>query len=182
MIYTQEHGLMTIAQMLLRWSDKNCGIFNTLCTLVWVFAHCENKKKVNNRQAFHQYCSNLFFLFCTQIIRNFIMAKDGEFIVSQIKQNVARKEKMRANARRPIGFQSISLVKYKKDYQLQLRFKADESVYSSGFITPQMMNQCREIPSLKPDYGVVKTSPYIFYSSVFAFDQVLNMLQIKIGT
>lgn len=37
---------MTIAQMLLRWCDKDCGIFNTLCTLVWVFAHCDTKKQV----------------------------------------------------------------------------------------------------------------------------------------
>jgi abnormal spindle-like microcephaly-associated protein len=42
----QDYGLMTIAQMLLRWCDKDCGIFNTLCTLVWVFAHCENKRAV----------------------------------------------------------------------------------------------------------------------------------------
>lgn len=42
----QEYGLTTISQMLLRWCDKDCGIFNTLCTLVWVFAHCDNNKKV----------------------------------------------------------------------------------------------------------------------------------------
>lgn len=30
---------MTIAQMLLRWCDKECGIFITLCTLVWIFGH-----------------------------------------------------------------------------------------------------------------------------------------------
>lgn len=41
---------MTIAQMLLRWCDKDCGIFNTLCTLVWVFAHCEFKSKVSSRR------------------------------------------------------------------------------------------------------------------------------------
>lgn len=39
---------MTIAQMLLRWCDKDCGIFNTLCTLIWVFAHCDTKKKVRD--------------------------------------------------------------------------------------------------------------------------------------
>lgn len=44
----QESGLVTIAQMLLRWSDKDCPIFNTLCTLVWVFIHSEEKKKVNH--------------------------------------------------------------------------------------------------------------------------------------
>lgn len=108
------------------------------------------------------------------------MMKDGEFIVSQIKQNVLRKENMRKNSRRPIGFQSISLIKYKKDYQLQLRHhQSQATVYSSGFITPSMLQQCREIPSLQPDYGVVKTMPYIFYSSVFAFDNVLKVLGIE---
>lgn len=112
------------------------------------------------------------------MIRNF-MTQDGEFILSQIKQNVLRKENMRKNSRRPIGFQSISLVKYKKDYNQQLRFQPQATVYSSGFITPAMLQQCREIPSLQPDYGVVKLKPYIFYSSVFAFDNVLSVLSIK---
>jgi hypothetical protein len=107
------------------------------------------------------------------------MMKDGEFIVAQIKQNVLRKENMRKNSRRPIGFQSISLVKYKKDYQMQLRYQPHSTVYSSGFITPQMLQQCREMPSLQPDYGVTKTMPYIFYSSVFAFDNILKSLGIN---
>lgn len=42
----QQGGLVTIAQILLRWCDKDCEIFNTLCTLVWVFAHCPIKCKV----------------------------------------------------------------------------------------------------------------------------------------
>ena len=85
---------------------------------------------------------------------------------------------MRKNSRRPIGFQSISLVKYKKDYQQQLRYQ-QTSAYSSGFITAEMLRQCREMPSIEPDYGVVKTMPYIFYSSVFAFNNVLKLLNIK---
>lgn len=107
------------------------------------------------------------------------MLKDGEFIISQIKQNVARKENMRKNSRRPIGFQSISLIKYKKDYLQQLRFNPQATVYSSGFITPEMLQQCHEMPSLQSDYGVVKTKPYIFYSSVFAFDKLLHKLEIE---
>lgn len=107
------------------------------------------------------------------------MAKDGEYIVAQITQNVLRKENMRKNSRRPIGFQSISLVKYKKDYQLQLRHQPQSNVYSSGFITPAMLQQCRELPSFQPDYGVVKTLPYIFYSSVFAFENILSILNIR---
>uniref|UniRef100_A0A1B0D2H3 Uncharacterized protein n=1 Tax=Phlebotomus papatasi TaxID=29031 RepID=A0A1B0D2H3_PHLPP len=34
-----------IAQMLLRWSDKQCGIFNTLCTLIWVFIQDPKKNR-----------------------------------------------------------------------------------------------------------------------------------------
>lgn len=107
-----------------------------------------------------------------------MMERNGEFIISQIKQSVIRKENMRKNSRRPIGYQSISLVKYKKDYQMQLRYKQDATVFSSGFITPEMMRQCRELPSLQPDYGVVKTSPYIFYSAVFAFESLRKILDI----
>ncbi|CAO1402944.1 unnamed protein product [Diamesa serratosioi] len=154
----QEQGLMTIAQMLLRWCDKDCGIFNTLCTLVWVFAHCDTKK---------------------QMIRKFMMQQDGSFVMSQIRVQVKRKENMRANSKKPIGFQSISLHKYQKDYQL-LQQKQYISQYSSGFITPAMLQQCKQMPSFAPDYGVVKTKPYIFYSSVFAYDQILRILDINL--
>ena len=33
--------------MLLRWCDKDCGIFSTLCTLLWVLAHDNKKKNVS---------------------------------------------------------------------------------------------------------------------------------------
>lgn len=46
----QEGGLVTVAQMLLRWCDKDSEIFNTLCTLIWVFAHCPKKRKVSGGQ------------------------------------------------------------------------------------------------------------------------------------
>ncbi|CAO1438479.1 unnamed protein product [Diamesa tonsa] len=154
----QEQGLMTIAQMLLRWCDKDCGIFNTLCTLIWVFAHCDTKKKM---------------------IRKFMMQQDGSYVMSQIKMQVKRKENMRRNCRKPIGFQSISLHKYQKDYQL-LQQNQHTSQYSSGFITPAMLQQCKQMPSFAPDYGVVKTKPYIFYSSVFAYDQILKILDIHL--
>jgi abnormal spindle-like microcephaly-associated protein len=108
-----------------------------------------------------------------------MMMRDGEFIMSQIKQNVARKENMRRNSRRAIGYQSISLIKYKKDYQLQLKHQP-QTIYSSGFITPEMMKQCRQLPTFEPDYGVVRMHPYIFYSSVFAFETVLRSLDIAI--
>lgn len=107
------------------------------------------------------------------------MTRDGEFILWQIQQSVVRKETMRGNSRRPIGFQSISLVKYKRDYQQQLRFQPQATRFSSGFITPEMLQRCHEMPSIQPDYGVVKKRPYIFYSSVFAYEQLLKVLELQ---
>jgi abnormal spindle-like microcephaly-associated protein len=43
----QANGLKTIAQMLLRWCDKECGIFNTMCTLVWIFSHSAKENEVS---------------------------------------------------------------------------------------------------------------------------------------
>lgn len=39
--------LETIGQMLLRWSDKECPIFNTLCTLIFVFSQTPSHKRVS---------------------------------------------------------------------------------------------------------------------------------------
>lgn len=103
---------------------------------------------------------------------------DGVLILNQIKQNVTRKENMRKNSRRPIGFQSISLIKYKKDHQLQLGHQPAMTAFSSGYITPEMLKQCRQLPTLEPDYGVVRMHPYIFYSSVFAYETILTSLGI----
>lgn len=116
------------------------------------------------------------------MIREFMMQQDGSFVMSQIKMQVKRKENMRTNSRKPIGFQSISLHKYQKDNQLLQQNQQNQhtSQYSSGFITPAMLQQCKQMPSFAPDYGVVKTKPYIFYSSVFAYDQILNILGINL--
>lgn len=38
--------LETISQILMRWSDKECPIFNTLCTLLYVFIQTPHHKKV----------------------------------------------------------------------------------------------------------------------------------------
>lgn len=113
------------------------------------------------------------------MIREFMMQQDGSYVMSQIKMQVKRKENMRTNSRKPIGFQSISLHKYQKDHQ-QVPHNQHTSQYSSGFITPAMLQQCKQMPSFAPDYGVVKTKPYIFYSSVFAYDQILNILGIHL--
>lgn len=36
-----------IGQILLRWSDKECPIFNTLCTLIYVFVQTPHHKTVS---------------------------------------------------------------------------------------------------------------------------------------
>lgn len=107
-----------------------------------------------------------------------MLKQNGDFIMSQIKQNVLRKERMRKNSRRPIGFQSISLFMYKKDYLMQTD-QVSQNIYSSGYITAELLQRCRQLPSLIADYGVVRTKPYIFYSSVFAFDTILTKLNIN---
>uniref|UniRef100_A0A1A9W4G5 Abnormal spindle-like microcephaly-associated protein ASH domain-containing protein n=1 Tax=Glossina brevipalpis TaxID=37001 RepID=A0A1A9W4G5_9MUSC len=106
----QEGGLVTIAQMLLRWCDKDCEIFNTLCTLIWIFSHCSVKRK---------------------IIYDFMTTTDAIYMVRETKKLVARKEKMKQNVRKPIlanvfnnqqqqqlssGFSSHALPSLEPDY------------------------------------------------------------------
>ncbi|KAJ6637354.1 Protein abnormal spindle [Pseudolycoriella hygida] len=70
-------GLTTIAQMLLRWCDKDCQIFNTLCTLIYIFCQSEQ---------------------LTKEIRTFMTSYDAElFTLHEIKRLVKRKENMRKN-------------------------------------------------------------------------------------
>ncbi|KAH8307681.1 hypothetical protein KR044_008972, partial [Drosophila immigrans] len=128
----QEGGLVTIAQMLLRWCDKDSEIFNTLCTLIWVFAHCPKKRK---------------------IIHNYMTNTEAIYMVRETKKLVVRKEKMKQNARKP----QVTAV----------------SRYTPNF-------QHRSLPSLQPDFGIIRSSPYTFISSVFAFDSILSKLKIDI--
>ncbi|KAH8397669.1 hypothetical protein KR215_004538, partial [Drosophila sulfurigaster] len=131
----QEGGLVTIAQMLLRWCDKDSEIFNTLCTLIWVFAHCPKKRK---------------------IIHNYMTNTEAIYMVRETKKLVARKEKMKQNARKPLI-----------------------SAFSRyGQQTPTF--QPRSLPSLEPDFGIIRSSPYTFISSVFAFDTILSKLRIDL--
>ncbi|KAH8271407.1 hypothetical protein KR018_009100, partial [Drosophila ironensis] len=132
----QEGGLVTIAQMLLRWCDKDCEIFNTLCTLIWVFAHCPKKRKI-----IHDYMTN------TEAI----------YMVRETKKLVARKEKMKQNVRKPPPI-------------ITSRYHAQ----------PAISFPPRALPSLEPDFGIIRGSPYTFVSSVFAFDTILCKLQIDI--
>nr|XP_040225158.2 protein abnormal spindle [Anopheles coluzzii] len=127
----QEDGLVTVSQMLLRWCDKDCGIFSTLCTLLWVLAH-DNKKK--------------------NAIRRYMISKDAIYMLRETKKLVQRKEKMRKNVQRPVGCLVAP--------------------------NPQLM---RTVPSLEPDFGVNRSKPYVFYSSVFGFERVLQMLEVDLS-
>ncbi|XP_075154837.1 microtubule assembly factor abnormal spindle [Haematobia irritans] len=134
----QEGGLVTIAQMLLRWCDKDCEIFNTLCTLIWIFAHCPVKRK---------------------IIRDFMTTTDAIYMVRETKKLVARKEKMKQNVRKPM----VAITQ------------------RTGSSSQQQPNfSSRALPSLEPDYGVIRNKPYTFISSVYAFDTILYKLGIDI--
>ncbi|EDV93118.1 protein abnormal spindle [Drosophila grimshawi] len=131
----QEGGLVTIAQMLMRWCDKDSEIFNTLCTLIWVFAHCPKKRR---------------------IIHDYMTDTEAIYMVRETKKLVARKEKMKQNAR-----------------------KTSASVIGRhGQQTPNFSP--RALPSLQPDFGIIRSSPYTFISSVFAFDTILSKLNINV--
>uniref|UniRef100_A0A1I8MRZ1 Calponin-homology (CH) domain-containing protein n=1 Tax=Musca domestica TaxID=7370 RepID=A0A1I8MRZ1_MUSDO len=132
----QEGGLVTIAQMLLRWCDKDCEIFNTLCTLIWIFAHCPVKRR---------------------IIRDFMTTTDAIYMVRETKKLVARKEKMKQNVRKPVA-----------------------AITHRGVGSQQQNFSSRALPSLEPDYGVIRNKPYTFISSVYAFDTILYKLGIDI--
>ncbi|XP_055616188.1 protein abnormal spindle [Toxorhynchites rutilus septentrionalis] len=127
----QENGLVTVSQMLLRWCDKECGIFNTLCTLLWVLSHDVRKKNA---------------------IRRYMISREAIYMLRETKKLVKRKENMRKNVKKPIGC-----------------------------LVPPDPSLMRMEPILEPDYGVIRSKPYVFYSSVFAFDTVLSRLNVDIS-
>uniref|UniRef100_A0A1B0GHN7 Calponin-homology (CH) domain-containing protein n=2 Tax=Lutzomyia longipalpis TaxID=7200 RepID=A0A1B0GHN7_LUTLO len=120
-----------IAQMLLRWCDKKCEIFNTLCTLIWVFIQDPKKN---------------------QKIREFMVTRDAVFMLREIRKLVLRKENMKRNTQR--GLDSMQQI--------------------SG-------QSLRKLPTLKPDYGVIRNQIYVFNCSVFAFDTILSKMQINLA-
>uniref|UniRef100_A0A336KZE0 CSON002493 protein n=1 Tax=Culicoides sonorensis TaxID=179676 RepID=A0A336KZE0_CULSO len=77
-----EYGLMTIAQMLLRWCDKECGIFIALCTLIWIFGHDPDMN---------------------QKIRKFMVTPDAIYMLRETKKLTLRKEKMRQTVKKQFG-------------------------------------------------------------------------------
>ncbi|XP_058467772.1 protein abnormal spindle [Malaya genurostris] len=127
----QENGLITVSQMLLRWCDKECGIFNTLCTLLWVLSHDAHKKNA---------------------IRSYMISREAIFMLRETRKLVQRKENMRKNVKKPVGC-----------------------------LVPPDPILLRMEPILAPDYGVIRSKPYVFYSSVFAFETVLNVLDVDIS-
>ncbi|XP_059610908.1 protein abnormal spindle [Phlebotomus argentipes] len=118
-----------IAQMLLRWCDKQSGIFNTLCTLIWVFIQDPRKNEK---------------------IREFMVTRDALFMAREIKKLVLRKENMKRNTQR---------------------------VSERGQVDQQSL---RKLPSLKPDYGVIRNQVYVFNCSIFAFDTILSKMDINL--
>uniref|UniRef100_A0A1Q3F2Q2 Putative microtubule binding protein n=1 Tax=Culex tarsalis TaxID=7177 RepID=A0A1Q3F2Q2_CULTA len=128
----QENGLVTVSQMLLRWCDKECAIFNTLCTLLWVLSHDRHKKNA---------------------IRRYMISREAIYMLRETKKLVQRKENMRRNVKKP----------------------------PVGCLVPPDPTLMRMVPILGPDYGVIRSQPYVFYSSVFAFDTVLAVLDVDIS-
>lgn len=80
---------------------------------------------------------------------------DAIYMVRETKKLVARKEKMKQNVRKPV-------------------------VAQRGGATQQTNFSSRALPSLEPDYGVIRNKPYTFISSVYAFDTILYKLGIDI--
>lgn len=98
---------------------------------------------------------------------------DAIYMVRETKKLVARKEKMKQNVRKPVvttstlssssaGSSSIRGLSQQQQQQQQQNFSS------------------RALPSLEPDYGVIRNKPYTFISSVYAFDTILYKLGIDI--
>lgn len=82
---------------------------------------------------------------------------DAIYMVRETKKLVARKEKMKQNVRKPVA-----------------------AITHRGVGSQQQNFSSRALPSLEPDYGVIRNKPYTFISSVYAFDTILYKLGIDI--
>lgn len=87
-----------------------------------------------------------------QAIRRYMISREAIFMLRETKKLVHRKENMRKNVKKPVGC-----------------------------LAPPDPHLMRMEPALEPDYGVIRSKPYVFYSSVFAFDTVLNVLDVDIS-
>ena len=91
------------------------------------------------------------------------------YMVRETKKLVARKEKMKQNVRKP-SFTTFTAL-------------SSSSTNTRGLTQQQQQQQnfsSRALPSLEPDYGVIRNKPYTFISSVYAFDTILYKLGIDI--
>lgn len=143
-------GLLTVSQMLWRWCDKECNIFNTLCTVIWLFAQNPVMNKVIILLFYFIFNFYSYIPSRLQQIRDYMTTRDSMFVLGEIKKMVLRKENMRRN-------------------------KAPNPLFPK--LTPQ---QRRQMPELLPDFGLrrAKDFAYIFNCSVFAFDTILAKLNI----
>lgn len=73
-------------------------------------------------------------------------------MLRETKKLVQRKEKMRRNVQRP----------------------------PVGCLVPPSPQLMRTLPALDPDFGVDRSKPYVFYSSVFGFEKVLQKLEVDL--
>ena len=92
------------------------------------------------------------FFINLQRIRDFMISREAIYYLRETKKLVARKESMKKNVKKPFGC----------------------------FLPPNPLLM-RQHPSREPDFGIIKNKPYVFYSSVFAFDVVLNRLNVDIS-
>lgn len=80
--------------MLSRWCDKDCDIFNVLCTLLWVFIQDPEINQVSfNAESVEGTLS--YFLLALQQIREFMVTREAIFLLREAKKLTERKERMR---------------------------------------------------------------------------------------
>jgi len=83
-------------------------------------------------------------------MRSYLVSREAIYTLRETKKLVLRKQNMRKNISRNI----------------------------QGNHQPLSLQQQKQLPSLKPDFGVVKNHSYTFNCSVFAFDVLLSKLEI----
>lgn len=97
---------------------------------------------------------------------------DAIYMVRETKKLVARKEKMKQNVRKPV-VATATLASSFSSTASSIRGLSQQQQQQQNFSS-------RALPSLEPDYGVIRNKPYTFISSVYAFDTILYKLGIDI--
>lgn len=154
LFFVKLKGLTTITQVLLRWCDKTSEIFNTLCTVLYVFSLTPKFNQVINTlfNVRSYETQNIFCFF--QTIRNVLSTQpQATYIFNEIKRRIIRRENMEMN-------------------------KVENSS-STRSLAIGKIQQYHELPNRRSDFGLMSSKPYIFSSSIFALNTVLNELQIE---